>query len=51
MLDNDIWTVPRQRMKARREHRIPLAPRAHEILVALPREGDDFVFPNSSRSR
>jgi integrase len=45
MLDK-TWTVPRQRMKAQREHRIPLSPPALKILNALPREGDDFVFSN-----
>jgi integrase len=33
-------------MKAGREHRVPLSPRAVEILDALPRDGD-FAFPNS----
>ena len=37
---------PGSRMKAGREHRVPLSPRALEILELLPREGD-FVFPNS----
>jgi integrase len=47
-LENAIWTIPPSRMKAGREHRIPLAPRAREILVALPRDGD-FAFPNSKQ--
>jgi integrase len=33
-------TVPAVRMKADREHRVPLSSRAVEILKALPREGD-----------
>lgn len=37
------WTIPAGRMKARRDHMVPLSPRAIEILSALPREGD-FVF-------
>jgi integrase len=44
MLDK-TWTVPAERMKAQREHRVPLSPRALEILKALPRESD-FVFPD-----
>ncbi|MEH2565035.1 tyrosine-type recombinase/integrase [Bradyrhizobium sp. AZCC 2289] len=45
-LDKKIWTVPAARMKAGREHRVPLSPRAGAILCQLEklREGD-FVFP------
>jgi integrase len=44
-LSNKIWTVPAQRMKAAREHRVPLSARAIEILQRLmeARTGD-FVF-------
>jgi len=39
------WTVPAGRMKGDREHRVPLAPQAVELLRALPREdGNPFVF-------
>jgi integrase len=39
------WTIPAERMKAKKEHRVPLSDRALEILRALPREdGNDFVF-------
>jgi integrase len=38
------WTVPGERMKGGRAHRVPLSGRAVELLAALPREGD-FVFP------
>jgi integrase len=44
-LDNAIWVLPPSRMKARREHRVPLAPAVVELLKALPREdGNPFVF-------
>ena len=39
-----VWTIPPERTKAHREHRVPLAPRALEILEALPRNGDR-IFP------
>ena len=42
-LAGKVWTVPGIRMKSGREHRVPLSPRALEILSALPREGQ-FVF-------
>ena len=40
-----LWIVPAERMKADREHRVPLGDRALALLKALPREdGNDFVF-------
>jgi integrase len=35
-----VWTIPGQRMKGGREHRIPLSQRAIELLERLPREQD-----------
>ena len=44
--DSKTWTVPAERMKAHKEHRVPLCARALEILDELPRErGAAFVFP------
>ena len=43
-LKGKTWTIPAQRMKAGKEHTIPLSPRAVEILKALPR-ASEFVFP------
>lgn len=45
-LDRAVWTVPAARMKAGREHRVPLSRRALKIVKAMhdAREGD-FVFP------
>tara|TARA_R110002012_G_scaffold281630_1_gene470912 strand:- start:5341 stop:6576 length:1236 start_codon:yes stop_codon:yes gene_type:complete len=41
-----IWTIPAERMKAGREHRVPLSPTAVQILEALPRyDGVELVFP------
>lgn len=41
------WLVPGERMKAGKDHRVPLASRAVELLRALPRvEGTDLVFPS-----
>jgi integrase len=45
-LDRAIWTVPAGRMKAAREHRVPLSPRALRIVTKLEdRRISDFVFP------
>ena len=45
-----IWTVPADRMKAGREHRVPLSERALAMLDGLPREGD-FLFPGAKKDR
>jgi integrase len=39
--DTKTWTVPASRMKARREHRVPLSTAALALLKALPREQDN----------
>lgn len=43
------WTIPKGRMKMKREHRVPLSAEALAILEALPREGD-FVFPGGRKA-
>jgi len=41
------WTIPAERMKKGREHRVPLSDRAVTILESLPHLiGTDLVFPN-----
>jgi len=43
-----VWTIPAERMKAGKEHRVPLSAAALELLNALPRmAGTDLVFPAS----
>lgn len=37
-----VWTVPAERMKAGREHAVPLVPRALELLKGLPRDKPPF---------
>ncbi|MBB3712815.1 integrase [Limimaricola variabilis] len=45
-LEAGLWTVPAQRMKMEREHRVPLTAEAVALLRALPRmEGNPLVFP------
>ena len=42
-----VWTIPGESMKAGREHRVPLASRAPEMLdEAAALFGDDPVFPS-----
>ena len=41
-----IWTIPANRMKAGKEHRIPLSEEAVGLLEAMPHmEGSEYVFP------
>lgn len=41
-----LWTIPAARMKAGREHRVPLSEPAVRLLKNLPRmEGSPYVFP------
>ena len=46
-LGTDVWTVPADRMKAGREHRVPLCARALAILGSIKSNcnPDEFVFP------
>jgi integrase len=47
--ENRIWIIPPDRMKTRKEHRVPLTDRMIKILKALPCEGGDngLVFIGS----
>jgi len=41
-----VWTIPPERMKAAREHRVPLSDAALRVLKALKAEKqNDYVFP------
>lgn len=44
-LDSRLWVIPASRMKAEREHRVPLSDAAMALLAALPGgSGDRLVF-------
>lgn len=45
-LSKKIWTIPAERMKARREHQVPLSEAALTLLKAIPETGD-LVFTGS----
>jgi integrase len=51
-LQHAVWTIPADRMKAGREHRVPLSEAAlamlHEVLP-LRRADTDFVFPGGRK--
>ncbi len=50
-MKGDVWTIPAERMKAEREHRVPLSSRAQAILASLgtEHEPESFVFPGRSK--
>jgi integrase len=45
---NRVWTVPAERMKGNREHRIPLSEAAVSLLERLPRV-HEYLFPSPRR--
>jgi integrase len=49
-LEKAVWTIPAGRMKAGREHRIPLAPRAVEILETTKALGGKWLFVGNQKS-
>jgi integrase len=51
-MDKKVWTVPATRMKAGREHRVPLSGRALAVVeqLAEAKQGD-FVFAGQSRGK
>ena len=46
--DGAVWTIPAERMKAGREHRVPLSPRELEVLDGAAElfDGAGLVFPS-----
>lgn len=51
-LDGATWTIPAERMKGGREHRVPLSKAALDLLQSLPRiEGADLVFPGAREGK
>ena len=50
--DAKAWTVPAERMKAKRPHRVPLSEPALRLLRARPAgELEDLIFPSSRNGR
>lgn len=44
-----VWIIPAERMKAKREHRVPLSSKAVSLLNTLPRlDGTELVFPGTN---
>ena len=52
-IKEQVWTIPAERMKARREHRVPLSSRTIEILNSIKsnRNPTDHVFPGLKHNK
>jgi integrase len=46
-----LWSVPAERMKAGREHRVPLCGKALEIVEEMRAIGGNFIFPGGKRGK
>lgn len=38
-----LWTIPAERMKAKREHQVPLSDAALAVLASIPKDSDDEI--------
>lgn len=49
-LSEKVWVVPKERMKSRKEHKVPLSEPAVRLLKNQPRiEGTDLIFPSPQK--
>lgn len=48
-LKSELWTLPRDRVKNKRQHEVPLSHQAVAIINQAPRIGDCYVFTLSGR--
>jgi integrase len=46
-LEKAVWSIPAVRMKAGKEHRVPLSSRAVQILEGMQQLGSAYVFPGT----
>jgi integrase len=51
-VESGLWVIPKERMKMRREHRVPLAPQVVQLIAGLPRMNENpFLFPGNRNSK
>ena len=43
-LEAKVWTVPAERMKAKKEHRVPLSSTALALLATIPKPSSGYLF-------
>ena len=49
-LTKRMWIVPAERMKARRDHRVPLSPAAINVLDSMKGHSKKYVFPGHKKN-
>lgn len=50
--NNEIWTIPADRMKGRKEHRVPISPQLRTLIARLPRQkSSPYMFPGQRAGR
>lgn len=49
--DDRMWVIPAEKMKAKREHRVPLVDEAWDILQAMPRHEESDVIFHSEKGK
>ena len=50
--DRALWTIPAQRMKASKDHRVPLSPRTLELVEEMAQfRINEFLFPGAKPGR
>ena len=51
-LKEKVWTVPAERMKSKKEHRVPLSNRALAVIEAMRKDHpSEYVFPGERESK
>jgi integrase len=51
-LEENVWTIPAERMKAGNEHRVPLSDATVAILKAMKKEKrNDYIFPGLKKDK
>jgi integrase len=46
-----VWVIHAGRMKAKKEHRVPLSRRALDIIEAMQQQQSDFIFPGTGAGK
>jgi integrase len=50
--DHRVWTIPAERMKGKREHRVPLSDAALAVIETMKTVRDgDYIFPGAKRGK
>ena len=49
-IDGNLWTIPPERMKGGRAHRVPLSSAALDLLASLPQECE-YLFPGARQQK